>query len=207
MYQNPTRAKKLYSEVVPKAVDEYLSLIEVFPKQETKEQLLNPVWHIHNGKPPHEKIVMTFSMLLNLVGSSNAENKEILWKFIQRFHPDINPKNYNILDQLTEYAINYFRDKVEPSKKYKVPNEIEKKALVNLVKKLDLVTQETKPEDIQTVVYSTGKENGYEKKLREWFILIYEVLFGSKDGPRMGFFISFFGVKETIKLIEDKINK
>ena len=62
-------------------------------------------------------------------------------------------------------------------------------------------------EDIQTVVYSTGKENGYEKKLREWFILIYEVLFGSKDGPRMGFFISFFGIKETIKLINEKINK
>ena len=55
------------------------------------------------------------------------------------------------------------------------------------------------------MVYSTGKENGYEKKLREWFILIYEVLFGSKDGPRMGFFISFFGVDETIKLINQKI--
>ena len=58
----------------------------------TNEQLLNPVWHVHNGKPPKEKIVMTFSMLLNLVGSSNAENKEILWKFIQRFHPDIKPE-------------------------------------------------------------------------------------------------------------------
>ena len=207
MYQNPTRAKKLYTEVVPKAVDEYLSLIETFPKQETKEQLLNPVWHVHNGKPPSEKIVMTFSMLLNLVGSSNAESKEILWKFIQRFHPDIKPENYTVLDQLTKYAINYFRDKVEPNKKYKVPNENERKALINLAKKLELITQETKPEDIQTVVYSTGKENGYEKKLREWFILIYEVLFGSKDGPRIGFFVSFFGVKETIKLIEDKINK
>ena len=87
------------------------------------------------------------------------------------------------------------------------PNESEKKALINLAKKLELVTQQTKPEDIQTVVYSTGKENGYEKKLREWFILIYEVLFGSKDGPRMGFFISFFGVKETIKLINKKMNK
>jgi lysyl-tRNA synthetase class 1 len=207
MYQNPTRAKKLYSDVVPKAVDEYLSLIEVFPKQTVKEQLLNPVWHVHNGKPPRESIVMTFSMLLNLVGSSNAESKEILWKFIQRFHPDIKPENYTILDNLTEYAINYFRDKVEPNKKYKVPNESEKKALINLAKKLELITQETKPEDIQTVVYSTGKENGYEKKLREWFILIYEVLFGSKDGPRMGFFISFFGIKETIKLINEKINK
>jgi lysyl-tRNA synthetase class 1 len=205
MYQNPTRAKKLYSDVVPKSVDEYLSLIETFSKQEIKEKLLNPVWHVHNGNPPKEKIVMTFSMLLNLVGSSNAENKEILWKFIQRFHSDIKPENYPVLDQLTEYAINYFRDKVEPNKKYKTPNESEKKALINLAKKLELTTQAMKPEDIQTVVYSTGKENGYEKKLREWFILIYEVLFGSKDGPRMGFFISFFGVKETIELIKQKL--
>ena len=118
-----------------------------------------------------------------------------------------NTQIQNVLDQLTEYAINYFRDKVEPNKKYKIPNEIEKKALINLASKLDLVKQNTKPEEIQTIVYSTGKENGYEKNLREWFILIYEVLFGSIDGPRMGFFISFFGVKETIKLIEDKINK
>ncbi|MBL6857318.1 MAG: lysine--tRNA ligase [Pelagibacteraceae bacterium] len=207
MYQNPTRAKKLYSDVVPKAVDEYLSLIGNFSKQETKEQLLNPVWHVHNGKPPQEKIVMTFSMLLNLVGSSNAESKDILWKFIQRFHPDIKQEKYTILDQLTRYAINYFRDKVEPNKKYKIPNDNEKKALTNLAKILETVKQDTKPEDIQTIVYSTGKENGYEKKLREWFILIYEVLFGTKDGPRMGFFISFFGVKETIKLIEEKINR
>jgi lysyl-tRNA synthetase class 1 len=207
MYQNPTRAKKLYSDVVPKAVDEYLSLIETFPKQEIKEQLSNPVWHVHNGNPPKEKIVMSFSMLLNLVGSSNAESKEILWKFIQRFHVDIKPENYPILNQLAEYAINYFRDKVEPNKKYKTPNDSEKKALINLAKKLESIKQDVKPEDIQTVVYSTGKENGYEKKLREWFILIYEVLFGSKDGPRMGFFISFFGVKETIELINQKIKK
>src|SRR6056300_1600701 len=205
MYQNPTRAKKLYSDVVPKAVDEYLTLIESFPKQSPNEQLLNPVWHVHSGKPPNEKIVMSFSMLLNLVGSSNAENKEILWKFIQRFHDEIKPKNYLILDQITEYAINYFKDKVEPNKKYKSPNEDERKALENLVKKLETIAQETKPEDIQTVVYSTGKENGYEKNLRDWFILIYEVLFGSKDGPRMGFFISFFGVKDTIKLINEKL--
>jgi lysyl-tRNA synthetase class 1 len=207
MYQNPTRAKKLYSEVVPKAVDEYLSLIETFPKQKPNEQLLNPIWHVHSGNPPKEKVVMTFSMLLNLVGSSNAENKEILWKFIQRFHKDIKAESYPILDQLTKYAINYFKDKIEPNKKYKIPNDIEKKALTNLVKKLELVAQESKPEDIQTLIYSTGKENGYEKKLREWFVLIYEVLFGSKDGPRMGFFISFFGVKETIELINKKIKK
>ncbi len=205
MYPNPKRAKKLYSEVVPKTVDEYLSLIEKFPDQKKEDQILNPVWHVHSGKPPKEKIVMPFSMLLNLVGSSNANNKEILWKFINRFHDDIKPKNYPILDSLTDYAINYFKDKVEPNKNFKVPNEKEKKALKNLIIKLESINQKIKPEEIQTLIYSTGKENGYEKNLRDWFKLIYQVIFGEDDGPRMGFFVSFFGVKETINLINDKI--
>tara|TARA_B100001121_G_scaffold305365_1_gene322594 strand:- start:11383 stop:12945 length:1563 start_codon:yes stop_codon:yes gene_type:complete len=205
MYPNPKRAKKLYSDVVPKTVDEYLSHIEKYPTQEIKEKILNPVWHVHNGKPPKEKIIMSFSMLLNLVGSSNADNKNILWKFINRFHKEIKPKDYKILDSLTEYAINYFKDKVEPNKKFKKPNEKERAALKNLVKKLGQIDTSFKPEEIQTYVYTVGKENGYEKNLRDWFKLIYEVVFGVENGPRIGFFISFFGHKETIKLIEDKI--
>ena len=62
-----------------------------------------------------------------------------------------------------------------------------------------------KPEEIQTIVYSVGKENGYEKNLRDWFKLIYEVVFGEENGPRMGYFVSFFGLKETIELMRDKI--
>ncbi len=205
MYPNPKRAKKLYSEVVPKAVDEYLSLIEKYPKQEKKDQLLNPVWHVHNGKPPSENIVMPFSMLLNLVGSTNADNKEILWKFINKFHKEIKPNEHKIFDSLTKYAINYFKDKVEPFKKFKKPNLEEKKALESLVEKLNSINQSLTPEEIQTHVYSVGKENGYEENLRNWFKLIYQVVFGEENGPRMGFFISFFGLKETIKLINDRI--
>ena len=206
MFQNPKRAKKLYSDVVPKAVDEYLSLIEKYPGQKVKDQLSNPVWHIHNGKPPNEKIVMSFSMLLNLVGSSNADDKKILWKFINRFHKNVNPESNPILDSLTKHAIKFFKDKLKPKKVYKKPNEKEKKALTKLVKEIEKINDNTSPEDIQTIVYSVGKENGYEKNLRDWFKLIYEVLFGDTDGPRMGFFISFFGVQETIKLIKEKIN-
>ena len=205
MYPNPKRAKKLYSEVVPKTVDEYLSYIEKFNSQDLKDKISNPVWHVHNGEPPNEKVVMPFSMLLNLVGSSNADNKNVLWKFINRFHKEIKPKDYKILDSLTEYAINYFKDKVEPNKKFKKPNEKEKKALKNLVIKLEQIDQSLKPEDIQTHVYTVGKENGYEKNLRDWFKLIYEVIFGEVNGPRMGFFISFFGVQETKDLILNKI--
>ena len=205
MYPNPQRAKKLYSEVVPKTVDEYLNLVEKYPKQKLKERLLNPIWHVHNGNPPEEKIVMPFSMLLNLVGSSNAKSKDILWKFINRFHNDINYKDHPILDSLTEYAINYFNDKVEPKKNFKKPNSKEKIALKELTLKLQPISQNMSPEDIQTIVYSVGKEQGYSTNLRDWFKLIYEVLFGELDGPRMGFFISFFGVKETKDLIKIKI--
>ena len=206
MYQNPKRAKKLYPDVVPKAVDEYLSLIEKYENQKTKEKILNPVWHIHKGSPPKEKIVMPFSMLLNIVGSSNAKNKDILWKFIKKFHKEIKPENYKILDELTNYAINYFVDEVEPKKKFKKPNKNEKSALLNLISVLNTVSQNTPAEDIQTKIYTVGKENGYEKNLRDWFKLIYQVFFGEENGPRMGFFISFFGVKETIDLMKKKLD-
>tara|TARA_B110001452_G_scaffold247445_1_gene233477 strand:+ start:12 stop:632 length:621 start_codon:yes stop_codon:yes gene_type:complete len=206
MYPNPKRAKKLYSEVVPKTVDEYLSFIEKYPNQKEIEKISNPVWHVHNGLPPKEKIVMPFSMLLNLVGSSNADTKEILWKFINKFHKDIKSTEHPILDGLTKYALNYFKDKVEPNKKYKKPNSEEKIIFHNLIKRLEKIPENAKPEEIQTIIYSVGKDNGYEKNLRDWFKLLYEVLFGEEDGPRMGFFVSFFGVKETIKLINDKVN-
>jgi len=205
MYPNPKRAKKLYSEVVPKTVDEYLSFIEKYPTQEKKEQLLNPVWHVHKGNPPKEKIVMPFSMLLNLVGSSNAKNKDVLWKFINRFYKEIKPKDHKILDGLINYAINYFKDKAEPKKNFKKPSDQEKKALEKLIKKLEEIDKSLSPEEIQTLVYTVGKENGYQKNLRDWFKLIYQVVFGEENGPRMGFFISFFGLKETIELISNRI--
>ena len=144
-------------------------------------------------------------MLLNIVGSSNAKTKDVLWKFIKKFHKEIEQKNHKILDELTGYAINYFVDEVEPKKKFKKPNINEKKALVNLIKVLSKVSQNTPAEEIQTKIYATGKENGYSDNLRDWFKLVYEVFFGEENGPRMGFFISFFGVKETIDLMKKKL--
>ena len=201
MYQNPKRAKKLYEDVVPKAVDEYLSCVDKFTEQDEKHRLLNPVWHIHNGKPPQEKSIMPFSVLLNLVGTSNATDKDILWKFIKKYKKDIKAKEHPILDSLIVYALKYFKDIVQPNKKYRKPNEKEKKALQDLISRLKNCEKQLDPEAIQTIVYSVGKENGYSENLREWFKAIYEIIFGDQDGPRMGFFISFFGIKETIELI------
>ena len=205
MYQNPQRAKKLYHEVVPKAVDEYLDCIEKYETQESLKKILNPVWHVHNGIPPSEKMIMSFSMLLNLVGTSNASSKELLWKFVKKYKKNIKEKENPIFDQLINYAIKYFNDVVKLNKKFKKPNQEEKLALNNLAEKLRECNESMSPEAIQTIVYSVGKENGYKENLRDWFKMIYEVIFGDENGPRLGFFISFFGVKETIDLIKNKI--
>jgi len=205
MYQNPKRAKKLYKEIVPKAVDEYLENIEKAEKQSQIELLLNPVWHVHNGKIPNEKIIMSFSMLLNLVETSNASNQDLLWKFVKKYKKNILEDDHPIFDNLINYAIKYFNDVIKQKKKYKKPNDQEKKALQSLIIKIEKCDEKMSPEDIQTEIFTAGKENGYEKNLRDWFKLIYEVVFGDENGPRMGFFISFFGVKETVNLIKSKI--
>ena len=205
MYQNPKRAKKLYKEIVPKAVDEYLDCIEKSKKQNELQLLMNPVWHVHNGNVPNEDMIMTFSMLLNLVETSNVDSKDLLWKFVKKYKSDISEKNFPIFDGLVGYAIKYFNDVIKAQKKYKTPNENEKLALQALVKTLEKCNDEMLPEDIQTLIYSTGKENGYADNLRDWFKLIYEVVFGDENGPRMGFFISFFGVNETKELLKSKL--
>ncbi len=205
MYQNPKRAKKLYKEIVPKAVDEYLDFIEKAKKQDELQMLMNPAWHVHNGKIPEENSIMSFSMLLNLVETSNADSKDLLWKFVKRYKSDINIKDYPIFDGLVGYAIKYFNDVIRSQKNYKLPNKDEKLALEALVKTLEKCNDQMTPEDIQTLIYSTGKDNGYSENLRDWFKLIYQVVFGDEDGPRMGFFISFFGVNETKELIIKKI--
>ena len=205
MYQNPRRAKKLYADVVPKAIDEYLSCIDKFNEQDAQQRLLNPVWHVHNGNPPKEKSIMPFSVLLNLVGTSNAKDKDVLWKFIQKYKKDIKISDHPILDSLINYALKYYKDIVEANKKYRKPNDKEKKALQDLVKRLSECKDQIDPEAIQTIVYSVGKDNGYHENLREWFKAIYEIIFGDENGPRMGFFISFFGIKESIELIKKYI--
>jgi len=142
---------------------------------------------------------------LNLVETSNADSKDLLWKFVKKYKSNIQETNFPIFDGLVSYAIKYFNDVIKSQKKYKTPSESEKKALEALIKTLEKCNDQMPPEEIQTLIYSTGKENGYAENLRDWFKLIYEVVFGDENGPRMGFFISFFGVNETKDLIMSKL--
>ena len=133
MYQNPKRAKKLYKDIVSKTVDDYLDFIEKAKDQNELQLFMNPVWHVHNSQVPKENMIMSFSMLLKLVETSNADNKELLWKFVKKYKKDISEKEFPIFDKLVGYAIKYFNDVIK-FKKYKKPDNNEKKALEALIK-------------------------------------------------------------------------
>jgi lysyl-tRNA synthetase class 1 len=204
-FQKPRAAKKLYFDVIPKAVDEYLTFLEKFPDEEPKRQIENPAWHIHGGKPPTETSPISFALLLNLVGAVLPEDRSQLWGYISRYAPDATPESQPLLDTLAGYAMAYYRDFIEPTKTYRGPTEQEYAALSDLAGRMRSYDGETTPADLQTLVFSVGKENGFADNIRDWFTALYEVLFGQSQGPRFGGFIALYGVEETAKMIEDAL--
>jgi lysyl-tRNA synthetase class 1 len=199
MFQKPRAAKRLYFDVIPKAVDEYLAFLAAYPREEPKAKLENPAWHIHTGTPPQAELPISFALLLNLVSVSNAEDKATLWGFIRKYAAGATSERYPILDHLVGYALAYYRDFVKPEKTYRLATEKERKALQGLSDELGKA-QGAGAEELQNIVYEVGKRHAFEP-LRAWFAALYEVLLGQSQGPRFGGFVELYGVDQTRALI------
>jgi lysyl-tRNA synthetase class 1 len=215
MYREPKAAKRLYFDVIPRHVDEYEQLLEAYARQDTKQRLANPVWHIHSGHPPNAEMPISFSMLLTLVASSNAENAETLWGFIGRYRPGVTPQTHPKLDALVGYAIHYFRDFVLPHKQFREPGESERAALMDLRDALAQLPAGASAAQIQEVVYEVGRREPFLDKsgkiktrdgkpgvALDWFNMLYQVLLGQEKGPRFGSFVAVYGVQNTIDMID-----
>ena len=205
MYYTPKKAKRLYYDVIPKHVDEYLKHLRQFKNQNDIEKLNNPVIHIHKDKIPKAEIDISFSLILNLVNACQSDDKNIIWNYIKEYMPDAKPSDNYYTDKLVEFSIQYYKDFVEPNKKYKKPSDEEKKILQELIKFLKKCKPKITSEEIQNEIYELGKKYKYE--LKDWFLFLYETLLGQKNGPRLGTFILLLSIKETIKLIEDSFSR
>jgi len=201
MFLKPKTAKRMYFDVIPKAVDEYHQQLRAFPTQDAAAQLANPVWHIHGGNPPESRMVVPFSMLLNLASVAAAEDKSGLWGFIRRYAPEASPETHPDLDQAAEFAVRYFRDFVAPERRFRLPTEQERAAIADLRGRLAAWDGGLDAEALQSLCFAVGREHGFEP-LRAWFAALYEVLLGASQGPRFGGFIALYGVEETIALID-----
>ncbi|MFZ1962542.1 MAG: lysine--tRNA ligase [Roseiarcus sp.] len=223
MFQKPTAAKRLTFDVIPRTVDDYLGFLDAYPKQEWKERLGNPVWHVHSGAPPapeklahgaESQTAISFAMLLNLAAVANSDNPAVLWGFLRRYAPSATPENHPRIDRLVHYAVAYFKDFVAPKKRYRLADEVERGALQAMSAKLATLSREASGEEIQHALYDIARPIPRYQDMgakgatperpgvsNEFFAMIYAVLLGEERGPRFGSFIALYGVEETRALI------
>ena len=204
MFQKPKTAKRLFFDIIPRNIDDYLSHLAGFEKQDEAQRLNNPAWHIHQGRPPHEVAHLSFNILLNLASVCHTEDKAVLWHFVSRYRPDATSDTAPILDKLIEYAINYYRDFVKPTIQYRKPTEGEKAALEDLLSTLEGLADNADAETIQTEIYEVGKRHPFPD-LKTWFKTLYEILLGQTQGPRMGSFFALYGLDESRDLLRRAI--
>ena len=211
MFREPKAAKKLYFDVIPRNVDEYYQYLDAFERQSIDQQLSNPVWHIHSGEPPKKHMPASFSMLMNLVSASNAEDRDVLWGFIRRTAPDVTPENAPELDRLVGYAIRYFHDFVKPTKVFRAPEAAERVALEALDAALAALPAGADADVIQTAVFDVGRTHFPDPAKKgpdggpgvslNFFAGLYQILLGQEKGPRFGSFVALYGLAETRALI------
>ena len=223
MFQKPSAAKRLYFDVIPRNVDDYLGFLEAYPNQEWKERLGNPVWHVHAGAPPAAEALshgegarksVSFAMLLNLATVANSESPQVLWGFLRRYAPGASPNTHPRLDALVKYAVAYFRDFVRPKKRYRLADDVERDALGRVSSALAALPADADAEAVQHALYDVARPISRYQDMAakgatperpgvssEWFTMLYGVLLGEERGPRLGSFIALYGVPETRALI------
>jgi len=207
MYHKPREAKKLHFDVIPKAVDDYYQFVAAYAKQPPEQQLGNPVFHIHSGPPPSLDMPVTFALLLNLVSAANSEDPAVLWGFLQRHMPGVEPATHPELDKLVRYAVVYYRDRVAPAKQVRAATAQERTAIADFLARLEVLPDDADADTIQNAAFECGKANGYAENLRGWFQALYETLLGTSQGPRIGSFAALYGLPEMRALVRAALGR
>ena len=207
MFNQPQRAKRLFFDMIPRAVDEYLANAAKAPAQNELERRDNPAWHIHAARVPQSATSpISFAMLLNLASVVNADNAELLWGFIREYIPEASPEDMPLLARLADHAVAYYVDFIRPNKQFRRPDANERAALEDLAISLRELPADVSADDIQTLLYAIGKRHAFPE-LRAWFACLYQVLLGQPDGPRFGPFVALYGIEETAGLIQAALSR
>ena len=200
MYHQPQRAKRLFFDVIPRAVDDYIANVG-----KGGGDPANPAWHIGGGRVPNDGgSPIPFTMLLNLASVVNADTPDMLWGFIRRYRPGAGPDTTPFLARLVDYAVAYYRDHVRPTKSFRPAGPVEAAALADLAGTLAAMPPDSTAEAIQDEVYAVGKRHPFPA-LKAWFDCLYQVLLGQAEGPRFGGFVALYGLAETVALIRSAL--
>lgn len=151
--------------------------------------------------PEKRMLLPRFRTIVNLIKSK----ADILKTFEKQKGSPLSDEEKALLEERVVYAELYLKTyAIQPTslavEKQQLEltslTELQKKFLSLLVANLETKTPSTK-EEIQTIVFNTLKENGFQA--REVFSTFYSVLTGQKAGPRAGDLILDIGLQKNYR--------
>ena len=203
VYQNPKRARRLYWDVVPRCVDDYLEALRRYPEVEKEKRPEQDVWHIANAGRDvlGYAAQVNFSVVNNLIAALGADEAGLLMDYLERYDPEAK-KYHEVVQDLVDKGLNYYRDFVLPNKQYRQPTADEQE-LLRQIAALLAVSDSVDEAELQAIPFDVARTAGIEP--RDLFRTIYEVLLGQERGPRFGSFVLLVGKERVLEMLEEKV--
>ena len=202
LYQNPRRARRLFWDVVPKAVDDYLEALRRFPQVDEESRPEQDLWHIFQGgrNVPAYGAQVNFTMVNNLIAALGSDSAGLLRDYLERY--DGRAGDYReVVGDLVEKGLNYYRDLVLPTKKFRSPTISERELLGRIRDRLASAGDAGEAE-LQAIPFEVARAASVEP--RELFRTFYEVLLGQERGPRFGSFVELLGRDRVVEMLREK---
>ena len=200
IFQNPKQAKRLFWGIVPKSVDDYLSGLNNYGVLDSEKQPDSIIWHLFNKgvNIPAYRTSINFSLINNLISAVGADDINLILGYLKRY--DSSMKEFAaIIDDLVKKAMNYYRDFILPNKKYRTPNNAERKMLKKLRDELAEYEGDDEKE-LQTIPFNVARM--FDESPQNFFKMFYEVVFGQERGPRFGTFVQLVGKEKALSLLD-----
>ena len=203
IFREPRQAKKLFFNMIPKTMDEYLDHLRKYPSVADEKKPDTPLWHIHNRgrQVPSYNSSINFSTVNNLVSALGNPTRDLLISYLARY--DEKSTTYpDVIDGLIEKGLKFYEDHILPTKQYRTPTATERPLFEQLAETLKSLGIEEKTEkELQGLVFDIARDNDTDPKT--FFAAIYQVLLGQERGPRFGTFAKLVGIERVLSLIEE----
>jgi lysyl-tRNA synthetase class 1 len=205
IFQNPRKAKRLYWELVPRVVDDYLESLRNWPKVPSGKRPDSVLWHIfeRGTKVPDYEADVDYSMVHNLLSAVGAAaSEEIILEYLEAYDHKV-AEYKDFVRTLVDKSLKYYRDFILPGKRYKTPNAEEKQILREMRNAAAAVEDWEDERTLQGVPFYIAEK--FDIAAPEVFRLFYEVMLGQERGPRFGSFARLAGKERLLNLFDEKL--
>ncbi len=200
---NPRRARKLFLEAIPQYVDEYLDELRAYAQADPERRRSSGLeFVLQPDSVRNFRSELTYGLMMNLVSALGTSDTELIWNYLTHYDPGVSGDDETraMVGTLVQCALNFYRDFVEPNKHRHVPDAAERLQIQEIIHFLSHYP-DASAEEIEKEIYEVGRRH-YDKP-GKIFPLLYKVLLGQKQGPRLGVFIKLVTPKRIVNLLQE----